>query len=813
MLDSTGNNTSYTISILLTLFLLSVVSRSGKDETSKSLTPEETRAEIIKMWEDFNKALPRHKAKQIGALYARYSSKYQNSILDQVREALEAALENSIHVPFENIFFDLAISGRKSRRPGLQDLERCISQKKTQVLLVFTTNRLYRKARKALGFIEWAVDEMNVRCIFVRNYIDSGKNERWKRYLQFLCLFDEFASEMYVENIRAAHIGKLLQRLVHGTLAYGYTGEIVAGSTNRNGKPIKKIVIESKTAQIVKQIFEWFTVDLLSMNSILKRLNADPEIPPPPKSADGRWRRLGLTTLLGNKRYTGDWGYGNTKAVLLSSKDYVRQVKRDTPLKEVHYEELRIIPDSVFHAAQKRLEEQAKDQSVKGRKPRDGDQKSRPKILNGLFRCPKHDRPLQVSGKNGQYMTCPDCRNEPPKMRALYSQLKRTLALQLICGKLAELIRSDQEMVNRLIMACQEEADRIQRPDPSQIEKLKKHHDKLVRSVKLLARQDPETDEEEQLLESALREKRIELADINSQLTTLTGLDSTKIKIPTPEEVTSLVNGLSQSLIEIEESGTQEEIDFLRELLTRLTGGQIKLVQMGEKRPRKGWLQGRFQCPLKAVLVQQLTGVPTIASNDYQEVVVDFKDPEPDEEKLKLAWELKQQGKMNIEMISALKCSPGNVTRLLKKASEIHGVPFEDGRKRRAKLKKKQLKTPQYRQIADEAVRLWNETPCYLKIADELDCSDVTVEKAIRFWYESRNLPVPTKSVIRAQKQEEARKLLDRKVPLNVVANSLHVNPATIRNWMKKQYEAEGKTMPDLRSRRNQPPDDSESNA
>mgnify|MGYP003671642089 CR=1 FL=1 len=125
----------------------------------------------------------------------------------------------------------------------------------------------------------------------------------------------------------------------------------------------------------------------------------------------------------------------------------------------------------------------------------------------------------------------------------------------------------------------------------------------------------------------------------------------------------------------------------------------------------------------------------------------------------------------------------------------------------------KQLKTPQYQQVADEAVKLWNEGPCYLKIAEELDCSDVTVEKAIRFWYESRDLPVPTKAVIRGHKQAEARKLLDQKIPLQDIAKRLHVNPATIRNWMKKQYEAEGKPMPDLRAQRHQAADDAESDS
>lgn len=810
MTDSTNGNKPIKLSVLLTLLLISAVVSLETKQQSRSLSLEETEAEINKLVEQHQQQLPRREARQIGAIYARYSSKDQNSILDQVREGLDAALDNSIFIPRENVFFDMATSGRRSRRKGLNLLEKCIAEKRTQAVLVFTTNRLYRKARKALEFIEKLVDELNIRCIFVRNYIDSERNEQWKRYLQFLCLFDEFASEMNVENIRASHVGKLLNRMVHGTLTYGYQGDAILDSINHNGKPNRKININPDEAKVVRQIFEWFTVESLSIKSIVQRLNSDHEIPPPRKNKNRKWTRQTVIRILSNERYVGLWAYGKTKAVLISSKDYIRQKKRDKPLKEVHFEELRLILDDIFYAAQKRLDENS---NGRGRGPVDGNRITRPKVLNGYFRCPEHDRALLVSGRNGQYMSCPDCQNETRSERSLYSQLNRKVALELLCKRFTALIQSDPELIDQIVKACQEEADRLQRPDPDQINKLENRQKMLLRSIRHLMRQEPETDEEERELDTVLGEKRGELLDVKHQLSFLTKDEATKIQIPTHEEVTSLLDGLSETMLDVSESGLPDDVDFLRELMNRLTGGKIELFQMGEKSPRKGWLQGRFQCPLKSVLVQQLTGMPSIAPEEYQDVVVDFHIPDRDDEMLKRAWELKQQGKMNIEMVSILGCSRGNVTRLIKKASEIHGVPFEDGRKRRAKLKKKQLKTPQYRQIADEAVRLWNETPCYLKIAQELGCNDVLVEKAIRFWYESRNLPVPTKSVIRAQKQEEARKLLDRKVPLNVVADRLHVNPATIRNWMKKQYEAEGKPMPDLRSRRHQSPDGSESDS
>ncbi|NDH10062.1 MAG: recombinase family protein, partial [Gammaproteobacteria bacterium] len=55
----------------------------------------------------------------LGAIYARFSTKHQDSISDQVRKCLEFALKDGIYVPLENIHYDLATKGMKMNRPGL----------------------------------------------------------------------------------------------------------------------------------------------------------------------------------------------------------------------------------------------------------------------------------------------------------------------------------------------------------------------------------------------------------------------------------------------------------------------------------------------------------------------------------------------------------------------------------------------------------------------------------------------------------------------------------------------------------------------
>src|SRR5205823_9135167 len=107
--------------------------------------------------------------------------------------------------------------------------------------------------------------------------------------------------------------------------------------------------------------------------------------------------------------------YGETETVWVSSKDYARQVARREPLKAVQIEDLRLVPDDRWYQAQALLVKEAG--KVAGRKPRDGDAASRPRVLNGLFYCPAHNRKLYVGGVDGKYLVCKDCRGLPADRR------------------------------------------------------------------------------------------------------------------------------------------------------------------------------------------------------------------------------------------------------------------------------------------------------------------------------------------------------------------------------------------------------------
>jgi hypothetical protein len=137
-----------------------------------------------------------------------------------------------------------------------------------------------------------------------------------------------------------------------------------------------------------------------------------------------------VTLLLANPRYRGCWLCGRTQTVWQVKQDYARQVPREQPLARQQFEDLRVVPDELWYAAQKRLT------APRGgrRRPAGGDRRSRSRLLNDLFVCAARGR-RYVGGAHGQVMVCPECQGLPAQERRLSSHLNRALALRLTCAR------------------------------------------------------------------------------------------------------------------------------------------------------------------------------------------------------------------------------------------------------------------------------------------------------------------------------------------------------------------------------------------
>lgn len=725
--------------------------RSRELEKEREERRRRTEQEIDAIHAEYWQTAGNKKNWSVGTAYARFSTRFQESIGDQIRKILEFALANQIRVPRHLIFSDLAVRGVKNRRAGLDEVRGTLRSRKATVLLLFSTNRLFRKTYRTLEFVDTIHRELCARCVFVVTGIDTNDRAEWESRLHLHALMDQFVVRSGVAHIHAAHEGMLERRLVFGTLSYGYGGTPIPGELTKLGKPRREIIIDETTAEVVRQIFRWYVEDRVDVIEIIRRLKADPAIPLPPRALSGEWTRLAVRNILKNSRYIGLWKYGVSESVFLPEADYVRQRPRVEPLKEVQIEALRIVADALWYGAQERL---ASDRGTRrGRPSVDGDRESRPKLLNGFLVCPTHDdQVLYVGGPYGNAMVCPLCRAMPAAERPLYTVLNRRLAAELLIAKLVELLAGDAALVEQSIALCRNAAEGAQQPDPQAAVRLRQELNQLERAIAVTRRTIGESEEEQASAERTIRELQGDAAGVRAELAHLEASAQQIPRVPTADEVRALLSEATNRLTAAVTTDDLEVVAQARRMLELIADGRITLEQQGLRAPKQGWLRGRFRVRLLAYLVGECGGA---VQDDGVEVTVDFRRPSPRDAEAEQAWALKTEGLLCVEIAARLNCSKGKVTKLLKHAARERGVPYEDGRSRRSNLERKHREPPMFERVAPEVGRLVEEGLLLIEVAERLNLDRTTLTKAYNKYRRDQGLP-PLDGRAR-------RKLLDHK--------------------------------------------------
>ena len=122
---------------------------------------------------------------------------------------------------------------------------------------------------------------------------------------------------------------------------------------------------------------------------------------------------------------------------------------------------------------------------------------------------------------------------------------------------------------------------------------------------------------------------------------------------------------------------------------------------------------------------------------------------------------------------------------------EKDGVTLRRGGKRKPKFN--------LASFGVEARQLWESGWSKEKLAEKFDCSAPTITKALVWAYAVDGLEVPVRITAHDAIVAEARRLLDDKKSLNVIAERMKLSTTTIRKYLKESFSAEGKAMPDLR--------------
>lgn len=701
--------------------------------TSKRRRRREEKAEndseeIARLIVEAHERLPKHKAKLRGLIYARYSSDMQQSIVDQVREVLLFATANGIFVSLDLIFSDSGITGRKKNRPGLNAAKAALASDKADVWLSFNSSRVYRRGYQCMKFVVEDVVGEGKRCIFVKNGIDTATSDSWHALLAIMSFVDEIIAKLTVPNILAAHLGMFANGVVHGTVTFGYCGEPIPGNFTKRGLPRRKYEISQAEAKWVRQIFQWYVIDRLPIREIVRRLNADSEVPAPRINLDGRWTRGSVICLLSNSRYRGIWSYGRTQNVWNAKKDYGRAVLRDEPLGTKYFKHLQIVEDDIWFAAQQRL------MTLKQKYARDRNRNKLPKdaswILGELLFCATHQRPLYAQS-GGKYMFCPKCKDSGHD-QALFSLLPKELALKLTLTKVRQLLTEDADFVSRVIATCQDAAARYMRPDEGQLQRLRKELGRLTSRIKLIFENPGETETDQEEAKAELKSLRNRRAQLEAELRVAELRAGQEVKVPTEDEVRKVLGNM-EVLLSAENGIDAERQELLLSLLQSLTGGRIYLHQMGDRKKYHGWLQGRFASHLTTTVLGRLSSTVT-SEESPAEIAIDYRDDTPSlaEQRADRVKQLYDEGKQLKEIAEIMQINVNMAIEALKFWYASRGLDYPNNAIRRGALRKADPNGALWKRLTPKVIRLVEAGFTNREIAGQLGCSRDLITKILK---------------------------------------------------------------------------------
>jgi site-specific DNA recombinase len=213
-------------------------------------------------------------------------------------------------------------------RSGFNDLLGLAGEGKLSVIVADKPDRLGRG--DAIAKLELLAQMSGAHIEFATPGFDSSTAEG-----MVLKFAHEFAS-----GIERSNIGR---RTKEGKEAYARQGRVIAtryrtygydfvNRYDERGRKIScELAVRLEEAKIVRMIYDWFTLELLTANAIAKRLtemkipsmgDTDPGIR---KKRKGYWYPNSVVTILKNKTYAGEWLYAKSK---VERKDTVNGVKQ-----------------------------------------------------------------------------------------------------------------------------------------------------------------------------------------------------------------------------------------------------------------------------------------------------------------------------------------------------------------------------------------------------------------------------------------------------------------------------------------------------
>ena len=211
------------------------------------------------------------------AIYARVSSEHQKeekTIESQTFSLKEFAQAQNYVVPESWVFEDEGYSGATLARPGLERLRDLVSEGQVEIVLVHSPDRLSRRyAYQVLLLEEFSRQGVEVR--FLKG--NAGQTPEEQLLVQFQGMIAEYERAQITERCRRGKRYRAKTGLVNvlSGAPYGYR------YLKKSDGSDSCYVIDENEVPVVRQVYQWYTEEGLSLGAIARRFDragcADPQ--------------------------------------------------------------------------------------------------------------------------------------------------------------------------------------------------------------------------------------------------------------------------------------------------------------------------------------------------------------------------------------------------------------------------------------------------------------------------------------------------------------------------------------------------------
>ena len=246
------------------------------------------------------------------AIYARVScdhQKEQNTIASQTAALRDYAQAHQYTVPPQWVFEDEGYSGSVLVRPGLERLRDLIAEGTIETVLIHGPDRLSRNyAYQTLLLEEFG--RHGAEVIFLR--APAADTPEARLLLQFQGMIAEYERAQIAERSRRGRLHRAKEGMINVLSAAPYGYHYVKKSQSAQAY---YQVVESE-AQVVRQVFELYTVEGKSIRALVRTLNAQNV---PTRTRKGPWIHTTVWSMLRNPAYQGRACFGKVERVAPSA--------------------------------------------------------------------------------------------------------------------------------------------------------------------------------------------------------------------------------------------------------------------------------------------------------------------------------------------------------------------------------------------------------------------------------------------------------------------------------------------------------------